>query len=406
MTAHAPVSMADPDLCHEGRRLTAAAFLARMRGVAPLLGVTRLGRLTGLDRIGIPVWMAVRPNAANLSVTQGKGMDDDSAALSALMETVELALAERPHPRRVTAAPAELTASGVSVLPVERYFVRGRNALEPDRPIAWVEGRDLLAGATIWLPAESVGLCDDPGCLFRQASDGLGAGSEPTEAIVHGLCELIERDAMAMWSFRSPAEMAARELSPSLCGAEAAELAGRFATAGLDLRLFDITTDLAVPACLATVAAAGVSAAEARWFDIASGTGAAPTVTAAARRAMLEAAQSRLTTIAGARDDIAPDDYDRPLPRHLSFYLGGPAMPPPGPAPRLAPPAPDAPAQLAWLLDRLRAAGIRSLAVTSLDAEAFGCSVMRVLAPDLEQDPSSPNRRLGRRALAAMLGRR
>ena len=81
-------------------------------------------------------------------------------------------------------------------------------------------------------------------------------------------------------------------------------------------------------------------------------------------------------------------------------------MPPPGPAPRLAPPAPDAPAQLAWLLDRLRAAGIRSLAVTSLDAEAFGCSVMRVLAPDLEQDPSSPNRRLGRRALAAMLGRR
>ena len=50
MTAHAPVSMADPDLCHEGRRLTAAAFLARMRGVAPLLGVTRLGRLTGLDR--------------------------------------------------------------------------------------------------------------------------------------------------------------------------------------------------------------------------------------------------------------------------------------------------------------------------------------------------------------------
>ena len=61
-------------------------------------GITRLGRLTGLDRIGIPVWTATRPNATNLSVSQGKGVDDAAAAVSAVMEAAEMAAAERPHP--------------------------------------------------------------------------------------------------------------------------------------------------------------------------------------------------------------------------------------------------------------------------------------------------------------------
>jgi hypothetical protein len=44
--------------------------------VSPLMGdygVTRVADVTGLDVIGIPVWMAVRPLAATLAVSQGKG---------------------------------------------------------------------------------------------------------------------------------------------------------------------------------------------------------------------------------------------------------------------------------------------------------------------------------------------
>jgi ribosomal protein S12 methylthiotransferase accessory factor len=36
-------------------------------------GITRLADVTGLDDLGVPVVMAVRPLAATLSVAQGKG---------------------------------------------------------------------------------------------------------------------------------------------------------------------------------------------------------------------------------------------------------------------------------------------------------------------------------------------
>jgi ribosomal protein S12 methylthiotransferase accessory factor len=68
----------------------------RIRPHLPGLGVTRVGEITGLDRIGIPVWFAVRPNARTLSVSQGKGLSDAAARASAVMEAVELAHAEEP----------------------------------------------------------------------------------------------------------------------------------------------------------------------------------------------------------------------------------------------------------------------------------------------------------------------
>ena len=64
------------------------------RIVGPL-GISRLADVTGLDRIGIPVVMACRPNARSLAVSQGKGLDRDAARASALMEAIELYHAER-----------------------------------------------------------------------------------------------------------------------------------------------------------------------------------------------------------------------------------------------------------------------------------------------------------------------
>ena len=49
--------------------------------VAPFLagmGITRVANVTGLDRIGIPIVMVVRPNSRSLAVSQGKGLDLDS----------------------------------------------------------------------------------------------------------------------------------------------------------------------------------------------------------------------------------------------------------------------------------------------------------------------------------------
>src|SRR6201999_785112 len=52
-------------------------------------GITRLANVTGLDRIGIPVYQAIRPNSRGLSLSQGKGVDEVSAQVSALMESLE-----------------------------------------------------------------------------------------------------------------------------------------------------------------------------------------------------------------------------------------------------------------------------------------------------------------------------
>jgi ribosomal protein S12 methylthiotransferase accessory factor len=48
--------------------------LARVRPLAARMGITRLGNITGLDQIGIPVAIAVRPNSRSVSVSQGKGL--------------------------------------------------------------------------------------------------------------------------------------------------------------------------------------------------------------------------------------------------------------------------------------------------------------------------------------------
>ena len=63
--------------------------LTRYRPLASSMGITRLGNITGLDRIGIPVVAAIRPNSRSVSVSQGKGLDLSQAMASALMEAVE-----------------------------------------------------------------------------------------------------------------------------------------------------------------------------------------------------------------------------------------------------------------------------------------------------------------------------
>ena len=65
--------------------------LARYGRFAWDFGITRLANVTGLDYLGVPVFMAVRPNSRSLSVSQGKGLDEISAKTSAFMRTSLLA---------------------------------------------------------------------------------------------------------------------------------------------------------------------------------------------------------------------------------------------------------------------------------------------------------------------------
>src|SRR5262245_57612072 len=61
------------------------------------VGITRVAELTRLDRIGIPVFQAVRPSARSLTLSQGKGLSVAAARVGAAMESMEVWHAECPR---------------------------------------------------------------------------------------------------------------------------------------------------------------------------------------------------------------------------------------------------------------------------------------------------------------------
>src|SRR3989442_15128503 len=62
------------------------------------IGITRIGNVTGLDAIGLPVVMVCRPNSRSVAVSQGKGLTLAAAKASGLMEAIELWHAETAIP--------------------------------------------------------------------------------------------------------------------------------------------------------------------------------------------------------------------------------------------------------------------------------------------------------------------
>src|SRR5262249_33120742 len=138
---------------------------------------------------------------------------------------------------------------------------------------------------------------------FRITSNGLASGNHALEAVSHALCEVIERDAHALWSLRSAGERRATVLDlasgddPPCC--HVLELLAR---AGIAARAWDITSDLGVPAYAAQICE---PPERARWRPIgpAAGFGCHLAPGVALMRALSEAVQSRLTMISGSRDD-------------------------------------------------------------------------------------------------------
>src|SRR5262245_21405550 len=93
---------------HGTHRLVAPGVtLARILPLLPALGITRYADVTGLDRLGVPTYCAIRPAAATLQVSNGKGLTHASAKVSALMEAIELQHAESPDLDRLVRGSAQ-----------------------------------------------------------------------------------------------------------------------------------------------------------------------------------------------------------------------------------------------------------------------------------------------------------
>ncbi|MGY5809618.1 YcaO-like family protein [Rhizobium sp. LEGMi198b] len=376
------------------------------RRIEPCLashGVTRLGRLTGLDKIGLPVWQAVSPNARSIVINNGKGITDIDAKVSAAMEALERTIAGAPAVKSIFTSRQKLLAKEHHADPLPSLIGRGQADIADDEEIAWVEGHDLITGRNAWIPFEAVTLDRTPRkSRFWQCSDGLASGNVLTEAILHGLLERIERDAKVLWDISEPALRMDTCIDPtSLADPVMDALIRKVEAADLTLKLFDVTSDVRIPAFAAFLGPVEIARAKhVRYLDVTMGSGAHPSSVRAAIRAVTEAAQSRLTFISGARDDIHPEDFTRELPDSIRRCFS--AVPKPAARPNEVL-THGAEALLHLTIDRLRQAGINSAIALSLGDASLPFAVAKLVVPQLENPAGDRKRRFGYRAISKTL---
>ncbi len=379
--------------------------LESVRRFFPAMGITRAADITGLDVIGLPVVTVCRPNSRSVTVSLGKGLDLAAARASGVMESIEAFMAERITRPLVLGSVNDLRASrplvDVDLLP------RTTDSLyHPDAPLLWIEGRELCTGTPRWVPYEMVHTAytlprpTGTGC-FIATSNGLASGNHLLEAISHAICETVERDAATLHGVRPPEDAASRRIDPrTVDDPGSREALGRLDRAGMTVTIWDITSDVGIPAFSCRIAERRrppvVTAYEAE------GMGCHPDRNVALLRALTEAAQSRLGFISGARDDPAGWEYadgtDQETPPGPAADLAGEAARDFTAVPAFGSDSLDA--DVAWELAALRSAGIGEVVAVDLTHEDFGIPVVRVVVPGLEGPVTTvPNCRLGQRAM-------
>jgi YcaO-like protein with predicted kinase domain len=298
------------------REVAAKETLARLKPILPEFGITRLANITGLDTIGIPVWTIVRPLARSLSVSQGKGVTHELAMVSGIMESIEVFHAEHWRPPAIRQDLFSCNRDHSFVSP-HRLGTRSDAELLGNRIISWVEGEDLLDRDAKWIPAELFDLdFSKRGAapVFLTSSNGLASGNTRNEAIVHGLCEVIERDQASFWFSEEENARSKRKRRvrlQSIKDPTCLSLIEKCTSAGLEVFVWYISINIDVPVFACTVADLQHKT---MYPQHATGFGCHPIFSVALSRAITEAAQSRLTHISGLREDLTWSRYREEFP--------------------------------------------------------------------------------------------
>jgi ribosomal protein S12 methylthiotransferase accessory factor len=368
--------------------------LERVRPYFKSIGLTRIANITGLDKIGIPVTISIRPNSSSVSTSSGKGTTLEAAMVSAAMESIELYCAETINLLELHLSYNQI-AEKYPVIPLENLPLREYSLFNVNRPEQWCLGWDILNQKEVAVPVQSVSMnyhrfweeeVTNLGS-FEMGSNGLASGNHFLEAVSSALFELIERDAISchleayrkgygMPGYRMPRVRLETIESPII-----KELLAKFAAAQVVPILFDCTVDTEIPVYRAQIYDPSGNVPSSHGY----GTHLDPEV--AMVRALTEAAQTRAILISGARDDIFHQYYtvlrlQRNRDTEASILESNP-------------PTVDARERkyhatstfeddIEIILGKLKKSGLNQVIVLDLSPPDWDISVVRVIVPGLE----------------------
>ena len=278
------------------------------------IGVSSLSEFTDMDRIGIPVAIAVRPTSTLISVSFGKGLSRKQAMVSAAMENIERYAGTEVELEWFYSTYREV-AKKYAVIPEDRLLFCRESFFHKDLKLRWTLGWDIVAKQEVAVPLSQAMLLsgkinESSMYVFQSSSNGLAAGVHFAEAVAQGLAEVIERDGLACHALLSATHGVNHPLyrvdTKSITYPLVRETLAKFRDADVQALLFDCTAhDLKVPTYTCLI------------FDknncnkgMAMGFGANLNPETAMLRSMTESVLGRSETIQGVRETYLPCDYE------------------------------------------------------------------------------------------------
>lgn len=378
----APGTQCDPESANRARLLRAASRFARVFELAA-------PDAPGLISFGAQFDPAIADplhDGCPIVGVSGVGLSLQQAFHGCIGEGVEY-LSQLQTEADVLAIDAG--ACGLGPMALELVAALSERRTRPERALSLWRATRPTDGSEVWLPADI--------CLRRPPAQrefippfplsiGSAAGPTPEAAALHGLLELIERDAASLWwrggqfgrSIPPQHQVVADNLLRQLRGG---------APATRRAWLLDISTDIGIP-CVAALSC------KADGSGLAFGLAARPQMEAAVRSAIIEMCQLELADAVVAtkrreRGDGALNAQDRAHLQRAAINADRCALTRPVDdlARHHSIEATEAGVVFKLIVERLDELGIEIFCI-DLTRQRFAVPVIRVIAPGLQLEPS------------------
>ena len=389
------------------RLQSAEATCERAARLMGRFGISRVTDITRLDKLGLPVHASVRPRGQGLRVHAGKGLREAESRAGALMEALEFAAADpRRNPAGRPMSVAALQASWAGAFRFIDLAPRRDVPVDGALTLPVLDCEDLIRNVPMALPTELLFVSDDKPSsppVFGSNTNGVASGNSLDEATLHGLLEVLERDALSL----EQARQVSRRVNADSLPPHFIEMADAWQRRGVRLVVRHVPSDTGLPCFKAWLVEP-----ESTDINLCSGSGLHLDREIALTRAICEAAQSRLSTLHGGRDDIVGfyDKYTQIDPARrreresrliaaMEHAEGAIAF---SDVQQTATAGKSLPELLADLLERLRGIGLGSVLRYRFAADLDGMQALRIVVPRCECSESDLQR-MGPRLMSAVM---